>query len=158
MWSPRLWQIHGSSFFLEEVMMPCSHSSYHTALVSRFTSYIFVRAAQHAELMSYVGGSLAGTAATFGSYPFDLLRTILASQGEPKVLFLVLRTSYIICFSFNSVFLCCYVVVFQLGLLGKGRNFFLVNSSKFFKIISSDAIHPVYMRTWCCILSYMSLD
>ena len=36
--------------------------------------------------LSYVSGALAGCAATVGSYPFDLLRTILASQGEPKVL------------------------------------------------------------------------
>lgn len=36
--------------------------------------------------LSYVSGALAGCAATIGSYPFDLLRTILASQGEPKVL------------------------------------------------------------------------
>ncbi|KAK6138769.1 hypothetical protein DH2020_027488 [Rehmannia glutinosa] len=35
--------------------------------------------------LSYVSGALAGCAATVGSYPFDLLRTILASQGEPKV-------------------------------------------------------------------------
>ncbi|KAG6726488.1 hypothetical protein I3843_02G070800 [Carya illinoinensis] len=35
--------------------------------------------------LSFVSGSLAGCAATVGSYPFDLLRTILASQGEPKV-------------------------------------------------------------------------
>ncbi|KAI4317606.1 hypothetical protein L6164_025464 [Bauhinia variegata] len=35
--------------------------------------------------LSYVSGSLAGIAGTVGSYPFDLLRTILASQGEPKV-------------------------------------------------------------------------
>ncbi|CAA7406036.1 unnamed protein product [Spirodela intermedia] len=35
--------------------------------------------------LSYVSGGLAGCAATVGSYPFDLLRTILASQGEPKV-------------------------------------------------------------------------
>nr|TKW18708.1 hypothetical protein SEVIR_5G448900v2 [Setaria viridis] len=34
--------------------------------------------------LSYVSGALAGCAATIGSYPFDLLRTILASQGEPK--------------------------------------------------------------------------
>uniref|UniRef100_A0A2N9IBN1 Uncharacterized protein n=1 Tax=Fagus sylvatica TaxID=28930 RepID=A0A2N9IBN1_FAGSY len=34
--------------------------------------------------LSYVSGALAGCAATVGSYPFDLLRTILASQGEPK--------------------------------------------------------------------------
>ncbi|KAL0376466.1 UNVERIFIED_CONTAM: Mitochondrial thiamine diphosphate carrier 2 [Sesamum calycinum] len=31
------------------------------------------------------GSSKSGCAATVGSYPFDLLRTILASQGEPKV-------------------------------------------------------------------------
>ncbi|KAF5738714.1 mitochondrial thiamine pyrophosphate carrier isoform X1 [Tripterygium wilfordii] len=35
--------------------------------------------------LSYVSGALAGCAATVGSYPFDLLRTVLASQGEPKV-------------------------------------------------------------------------
>ncbi|GLT61028.1 hypothetical protein SLA2020_337640 [Shorea laevis] len=35
--------------------------------------------------LSYVSGALAGLAATVGSYPFDLIRTILASQGEPKV-------------------------------------------------------------------------
>ncbi|CAI5492143.1 unnamed protein product [Closterium sp. Naga37s-1] len=34
--------------------------------------------------LSFVGGSVAGMAATVGSYPFDLLRTVLASQGEPK--------------------------------------------------------------------------
>ncbi|CAH9117809.1 unnamed protein product [Cuscuta epithymum] len=35
--------------------------------------------------LSYISGAFAGCAATVGSYPFDLLRTILASQGEPKV-------------------------------------------------------------------------
>lgn len=35
--------------------------------------------------LSYISGALAGCAATVGSYPFDLLRTLLASQGEPKV-------------------------------------------------------------------------
>ncbi|THU70231.1 hypothetical protein C4D60_Mb08t22830 [Musa balbisiana] len=35
--------------------------------------------------LPYLSGALAGCAATIGSYPFDLLRTILASQGEPKV-------------------------------------------------------------------------
>ncbi|XP_027338420.1 mitochondrial thiamine diphosphate carrier 2-like isoform X1 [Abrus precatorius] len=35
--------------------------------------------------LSYMSGALAGCAATVGSYPFDLLRTILASQGEPKI-------------------------------------------------------------------------
>ncbi|RAL48226.1 unnamed protein product [Cuscuta campestris] len=36
-------------------------------------------------IISFVSGALAGCAATIGSYPFDLLRTVLASQGEPKV-------------------------------------------------------------------------
>ncbi|KAI4345432.1 hypothetical protein L6164_012557 [Bauhinia variegata] len=35
--------------------------------------------------LSYISGALAGCAATLGSYPFDLLRTVLASQGEPKI-------------------------------------------------------------------------
>ncbi|XP_075516312.1 mitochondrial thiamine diphosphate carrier 2-like isoform X2 [Primulina tabacum] len=35
--------------------------------------------------LSFVSGGFAGCAATIGSYPFDLLRTVLASQGEPKV-------------------------------------------------------------------------
>lgn len=35
--------------------------------------------------LSFLSGSLAGCAATVGSYPFDFLRTVLASQGEPKI-------------------------------------------------------------------------
>ncbi|KAG9134399.1 hypothetical protein Leryth_023784 [Lithospermum erythrorhizon] len=39
-----------------------------------------------AYLLSFItSGAVAGCAATVGSYPFDLVRTILASQGEPKV-------------------------------------------------------------------------
>lgn len=33
----------------------------------------------------FVSGALAGAAATVASYPFDLLRTTLAAQGEPPV-------------------------------------------------------------------------
>ncbi|XP_020538702.1 mitochondrial thiamine diphosphate carrier 2 isoform X2 [Jatropha curcas] len=44
--------------------------------------------------LSYVSGALAGCAATVGSYPFDLLRTILASQGEPKV-YPTMRSAFI---------------------------------------------------------------
>ncbi|GMI70331.1 hypothetical protein like AT5G48970 [Hibiscus trionum] len=46
------------------------------------------KTAEHLNLspfLSYISGGLAGCVATVGSYPFDLLRTILASQGEPKV-------------------------------------------------------------------------
>ncbi|PNG99170.1 Mitochondrial thiamine pyrophosphate carrier, partial [Tetrabaena socialis] len=35
-------------------------------------------------LVSLASGALAGAAATVASYPFDLLRTTLAAQGEPK--------------------------------------------------------------------------
>jgi len=34
---------------------------------------------------SFVGGAVAGTAATAATYPFDVIRTLLASQGHPKV-------------------------------------------------------------------------
>jgi solute carrier family 25 thiamine pyrophosphate transporter 19 len=33
----------------------------------------------------FLSGALAGAAGTVASYPFDLLRTTLAAQGEPKV-------------------------------------------------------------------------
>jgi solute carrier family 25 (mitochondrial thiamine pyrophosphate transporter), member 19 len=39
-----------------------------------------------ATFVSYASGAVAGAAATVASYPFDLLRTTLAAQGEPKVL------------------------------------------------------------------------
>lgn len=38
-----------------------------------------------APAVSFVSGAVAGAAATVASYPFDLLRTTLAAQGEPKV-------------------------------------------------------------------------
>ncbi|KAJ6817092.1 mitochondrial thiamine pyrophosphate carrier 1 isoform X2 [Iris pallida] len=44
--------------------------------------------------LSYVSGALSGCAATIGSYPFDLLRTILASQGEPKV-YTTMRSAFV---------------------------------------------------------------
>ena len=37
------------------------------------------------KLVSFGSGAIAGSAATLASYPFDLLRTTLAAQGEPKV-------------------------------------------------------------------------
>lgn len=36
-------------------------------------------------VVSFTSGAIAGAAATVASYPFDLLRTTLAAQGEPKV-------------------------------------------------------------------------
>ncbi|KAI3865831.1 hypothetical protein MKW98_019282 [Papaver atlanticum] len=44
--------------------------------------------------LSYLSGALAGCVATVGSYPFDLLRTILASQGEPKV-YTTMRSAFV---------------------------------------------------------------
>eukprot|EP00951_Prasinocladus_malaysianus_P025571 scaffold224513_cov37-Prasinocladus_malaysianus.AAC.1 len=35
--------------------------------------------------VSFASGAAAGVAATIASYPFDLLRTTMAAQGEPKV-------------------------------------------------------------------------
>lgn len=35
--------------------------------------------------LSFVSGAAAGAAASIASYPFDILRTTLAAQGEPKV-------------------------------------------------------------------------
>ncbi|KAL6755561.1 mitochondrial substrate carrier protein [Haematococcus lacustris] len=35
--------------------------------------------------VSFASGALAGAAGTVASYPFDLLRTTMAAQGEPKV-------------------------------------------------------------------------
>ena len=40
---------------------------------------------QWTHAVSFASGAFAGAAATVGSYPFDLLRTTLAAQGEPKV-------------------------------------------------------------------------
>lgn len=78
---------------------PTHMSEWSASLCSEYVSHILIytrcfvlhHAGEHLKLspyLSYVSGALAGCAATVGSYPFDLLRTILASQGEPKVLHL----------------------------------------------------------------------
>lgn len=55
------------------------------------------RAEDHLQLnpaLSFLSGALAGCTATVGTYPFDLLRTLLASQGEPKV-YPTLRSAFV---------------------------------------------------------------
>ncbi|XP_027903450.1 mitochondrial thiamine diphosphate carrier 1-like isoform X2 [Vigna unguiculata] len=62
-----------------------------------FIALLSVAAENHMNLspyLSYMSGAIAGSAATVGSYPFDLLRTILASQGEPKV-YPNMRTAFV---------------------------------------------------------------
>lgn len=45
-----------------------------------------ILAGDWAFLLSFVSGAAAGAAATVASYPFDVLRTVLAAQGKPPVL------------------------------------------------------------------------
>ena len=54
-----------------------------------------------APTISFASGAVAGAAATAASYPFDLLRTTLAAQGEPKV---ALKTLWLLkrCSSFPA--------------------------------------------------------
>lgn len=59
-------------------------------VIHRFKSFLVGSSQEedHKKLkpeLSFLAGSVAGIAATVGSYPFDLVRTVLASQGEPKV-------------------------------------------------------------------------
>lgn len=49
-------------------------------------------AGKSSTVVSFASGAVAGAAATVASYPFDLLRTTLAAQGEPKV-----RTDRVLC-------------------------------------------------------------
>ena len=42
-------------------------------------------AGDNAIVLSFLSGATAGAAATMASYPFDLLRTLLAAQGKPPV-------------------------------------------------------------------------
>lgn len=49
------------------------------------TSLCLAGSSPAAPLVSLFSGAVAGAAGTVASYPFDLLRTTLAAQGEPKV-------------------------------------------------------------------------
>ena len=35
--------------------------------------------------LAFVGGAVAGASATVCTYPFDVMRTVLAAQGSPRV-------------------------------------------------------------------------
>ncbi|KAK8671123.1 hypothetical protein V6N13_037729 [Hibiscus sabdariffa] len=73
------WNVSSNKGYIEGRSFTYGHAIYrHTIFrVAQIENTCF-RFFQHS-------GGLAGCAATVGSYPFDLLRTILASQGEPKV-------------------------------------------------------------------------
>lgn len=53
--------------------------------VRNFTTSAHLESTAFGHLSSFGSGAVAGAAATAASYPFDLLRTTLAAQGEPKV-------------------------------------------------------------------------
>lgn len=55
-------------------LQQCKLFAQHTGLTDR-----------HGMAVSFTSGAVAGVAATVASYPFDVLRTTLAAQGEPKV-------------------------------------------------------------------------
>nr|ABK25070.1 unknown [Picea sitchensis] len=72
------------------LLMVMPYTAIQFSVLHKFKTFVAGsgKAEDHARLspyLSYVSGGLAGSAATVGSYPFDLLRTLLASQGEPKV-------------------------------------------------------------------------
>ncbi|KAL8168143.1 hypothetical protein V2J09_009642 [Rumex salicifolius] len=72
------------------LLMVVPYTSIQFTVLHKFKTYIAgsSKADDHIHLspyLSYVSGALAGCTATIGSYPFDLIRTVLASQGEPKV-------------------------------------------------------------------------
>ncbi|KAH7289041.1 hypothetical protein KP509_31G055100 [Ceratopteris richardii] len=72
------------------LLMVMPYTSIQFAVLHKLKSFAAgsARGEDHSNLspyLSYVSGALAGCTATIGSYPFDFLRTILASQGEPKV-------------------------------------------------------------------------
>ncbi|CAO2823975.1 unnamed protein product [Amaranthus hypochondriacus] len=72
------------------LLMVMPYTSIQFTVLHKFKTYMSgsSKAENHIQLspyLSYISGAIAGCAATIGSYPFDLIRTILASQGEPKV-------------------------------------------------------------------------
>lgn len=72
------------------LLMVMPYTSIQFTVLHKFKTYMSgsSKAEDHIYLspyLSYLSGAVAGCAATVGSYPFDLVRTILASQGEPKV-------------------------------------------------------------------------
>lgn len=72
------------------LLMVMPYTAIQFTVLHKFKAYVSgsSKAEDHIRLspyLSYISGAVAGCAATVGSYPFDLVRTILASQGEPKV-------------------------------------------------------------------------
>ncbi|KAG6431197.1 hypothetical protein SASPL_109274 [Salvia splendens] len=70
------------------LLMVMPYTAIQFTVLHKLKSFVLVHPKDHINIssyLSYVSGALAGCAATVGSYPFDLIRTLLASQGEPKV-------------------------------------------------------------------------
>ncbi|KAI3986070.1 hypothetical protein MKX01_039152 [Papaver californicum] len=81
------------------LLMVMPYTSIQFTVLHKFKTFVSgsSKAEDHIHLspyLSYLSGALAGCAATVGSYPFDLLRTILASQGEPKV-YTTMRSAFV---------------------------------------------------------------
>ncbi|KAI3871943.1 hypothetical protein MKW92_034028 [Papaver armeniacum] len=81
------------------LLMVMPYTSIQFTVLRKFKTFVSgsSKAQDHTHLspyLSYLSGSLAGCVATLGSYPFDLLRTILASQGEPKV-YTTMRSTFV---------------------------------------------------------------
>eukprot|EP00775_Hariotina_reticulata_P006741 gene6741-6961_t len=63
---------------------PSKLPSHYTGFMNAFKT-IIAEEGKTSTIVSFTSGALAGAAATVASYPFDLLRTTLAAQGQPKV-------------------------------------------------------------------------
>ena len=70
------------------LVMTAPYCAVQFTVLSQVKSWIRARGLDRTawkSVSSFVGGSAAGAAATVASYPFDLLRTVLACQGSPPV-------------------------------------------------------------------------
>lgn len=70
------------------VLLTVPYCAVQFVVLKQCKAYLHERGMHNTNLVrasSFVSGAVAGAAATLASYPFDLVRTILAAQGEPRV-------------------------------------------------------------------------